>query len=166
MEASSAETTLQFQVKCGAIRGLSYNTRFANPIIMQGRLFYQKPWGNAGGAGGLFGTGGDYVAVDLQTGAELWRINPAATGTMLIPSFGYLYSYEDPNQHGVLPNAVLIAPYTAGETPGPFGTVGGYTCWAAYEPRTGKLTSHELYKYPLWYCSKRTFRRISSLQPR
>jgi hypothetical protein len=119
--------------------GLSYNTRFGNPIIMQGTLFYQEPWGNAGGSGGLFGTGGDYVAVDLQTGKELWRIDPGATGTMLVPSFGYLYSYEDPNQHGVLPNGILIAPFTAGGTPTPFGMMGGYTCWTAYEPRTGKL---------------------------
>ena len=65
------------QEKC-TTAGLSYNTRFGNPIIMQGTLYYQEPWGNAGGSGGLFGTGGDYVAVDLQTGKEVWRINPAA----------------------------------------------------------------------------------------
>src|SRR4030042_1042324 len=36
--------------------GLSYNCRFANPIIMQGVLFYQEPWGNTAG-------GGDYIVV-------------------------------------------------------------------------------------------------------
>ena len=56
--------------------GLSYNCRFANPIIMQGVLFYQEPWGNTAG-------GGDYIAVNLQTGAELWRINASATGVSL-----------------------------------------------------------------------------------
>jgi hypothetical protein len=128
--------------------GLSYNVRFGNPIIMQGTLFYQEPYGNAGGSGGLFGTGGDYVAVDLQTGKELWRINPAATGTMLVPSFGYLYSYEDPNQHGVLPNGLLIAPYTAGGISTPYGVMGGFTCWAAYAPSTGKLTTMNITNIP------------------
>jgi outer membrane protein assembly factor BamB len=121
--------------------GLSYNVRFANPIIMQGTLFYQEPLGNAPGAGGLFGgTGGDYVAVDLQTGKELWRINASATGIALIPSFGYLYSFENPNQHGVLPDGLLIASYSAG------GTLG--TVWKAYDPRTGVLTPMTISNVP------------------
>ena len=128
--------------------GLSYNVRFGNPIIMQGMLFYQEPYGNAGGSGGLFGTGGDYVAVNLQTGKEVWRIDPAATGTMLVPSFGYLYSYENENQHGVLPNGILVAPYTYGGTPTPFGTIGGTAAWAAYDPSTGKLTSMNITNIP------------------
>lgn len=128
--------------------GLSYNVRFGNPIIMQGMLFYQEPYGNAGGSGGLFGTGGDYVAVDLQTGKELWRIDPAATGTMLVPSFGYLYSYENENQHGVLPNGLLVAPYTYGGIQTPFGTFGGTPAWAAYDPSTGKLTSMNITNIP------------------
>ncbi len=125
--------------------GLSYNTRFGNPIIMQGILYYQEPWGNAGGSGGLFGTGGDYVAVDIQTGQEVWRINPAATGTMLVPSFGYLYSYEDPNQHGVLPNGILIASYRL---------TGYNTCWAAYDARTGKLLTMNFTNIPTGVAAK------------
>ena len=128
--------------------GLSYNVRFGNPIIMQGMLFYQEPYGNAGGSGGLFGTGGDYVAVNLQTGQEEWRIDPAATGTMLVPSFGYLYSYENENQHGVLPNGLLVAPYTYGGTPTPYGVMGGISAWAAYDPSTGKLTSMNITNIP------------------
>jgi outer membrane protein assembly factor BamB len=115
---------------------------------MQGMLFYQEPYGNAGGSGGLFGTGGDYVAVNLQTGQEEWRIDPAATGTMLVPSFGYLYSYENENQHGVLPNGLLVAPYTYGGTPTPFGMMGGISAWAAYDPSTGKLTSMNITNIP------------------
>jgi outer membrane protein assembly factor BamB len=53
--------------------GGSYNVRFASGIVMYGRLFYQEPYGNSGG-------GGDYVAVDLRTGEELWRTNVTATG--------------------------------------------------------------------------------------
>ena len=120
--------------------GLSYNNRFANPIIMQGTLFYQEPYGYLGGLGALSGVGnGDYVAVDLKTGKELWRIDPTATGTSLVPSFGYLYSWENPNQHGVLPGGLLIATYSIGGFATPFGVFGGTPAWKAYDPRTGVL---------------------------
>ena len=58
----------------GYYTGSSYNPRFANAIIMQGTLYYQEPYGNSGG-------GGDYIAVDLQTGEELWRIDRSADVT-------------------------------------------------------------------------------------
>ena len=113
--------------------GLSYNGRFANPLIMYGTLFYQEPWGNAA-------TGGDYVAVNLQTGQEQWRINASATGVSLVPSFGYLYSLETPNQHGILPNGLLIAPTTA--------YTGLGTVWRAYDPRSGVLTTMNITNVP------------------
>jgi outer membrane protein assembly factor BamB len=113
-------------------QGGSYNVRFNNPIIMQGTLFYQEPLGNAG-------SGGDYVAVNLQTGKELWRINVTATGISLVPSFGYLYSYESPNQHGVLPDGLLIA--TA-------NVAGQGTVWRGYDPRTGVLTTMNITNVP------------------
>ncbi len=112
--------------------GQSYNPRFSNAIVMQGYLYYQEPYGNAG-------TGGDYVAVDIRTGQELWRINASATGVSLVPTFGYLYSFESGNQHGVLPDGLLIAPTTA---PGQ-GTV-----WRAYDPRTGVLTTMNVTNVP------------------
>jgi hypothetical protein len=115
--------------------GLSYNVRFANPIIMQGTIFYQEPLGNNAG-------GGDYVAVDLQTGKELWRINASATGVSLVPSFGYLYSYDSPNQHGVLPNGLLIAQVSSG-----FGA-NARVYWRAYDPRTGYLTNMNITNIP------------------
>jgi hypothetical protein len=121
--------------------GGSYNVRFSSAIVMQGSLFYQESYGNSGG-------GGDYVAVDLRTGQELWRINPSTTGVSLVPSFGYLYSLETPNQHGVLPNGVLIASYSVGGTMTPYGPMGGITCWAAYDPRTGVLTSMNITNVP------------------
>jgi len=113
--------------------GLSYNGRFANPLIMYGTLYYQEPWGNAA-------TGGDYVAVNLQTGQEQWRINASATGVSLVPSFGYLYSLETPNQHGVLPNGLLIAPTTA--------YTGLGTVWRTYDPRSGVLTTMNISNVP------------------
>lgn len=112
-------------------QGGSYNPRFQNPIIMQGTLFYEEPLGNSG-------TGGDYVAVDLTTGEELWRIDPAASGTRLVPSFGYLYSYESPNQHGVLPNGLLIAPTTQN----------GVSIWRAYNSMNGELLALNVTNVP------------------
>jgi hypothetical protein len=114
-------------------QGGSYNVRWNNPIIMQGTLFYQEPLGNSG-------TGGDYVSVDLTTGKELWRINATATGVSLVPSFGYLYALETPNQHGVLPNGALIASTTA------YSGLG--TVWRAYDPRTGYLTNMNVSNVP------------------
>jgi hypothetical protein len=112
--------------------GLSYNSRFANPIIMNGVLYYQEPWGNGGG-------GGDYVAVNLQTGKEQWRINASATGVSLVPSFGYMYSLETENQHGVLPNGILVATQSV---------TGLGTVWRAYDARTGYLTTMNVSNVP------------------
>jgi FOG: WD40-like repeat len=106
-------------------QGGSYNTRFNNPIIMQGTLFFQLPFGETG-------TGGNYVAWDLKTGKQLWSINASATGVSLVPSFGYLYSMDQPNQHGILPNGALVATTTA--------YTGQGTTWRFYDPMTGVLT--------------------------
>jgi hypothetical protein len=78
--------------------GSSYNERFAQPIIMNGRLFYELPYGNSA-------TGGGFICVDLRTGERLWWANTTGIGA---PSFGYYYSYDSPNQHGVLPNGLLF----------------------------------------------------------
>ncbi len=106
-------------------QGGSYNTRFNNPIIIQGTLFFELPFGESG-------RGGDYVAWDLKTGQQLWSINTTATGVSLVPSFGYLYSMDQPNQHGVLPNGALVA--TTNSYPGQG------TTWKFYDPMTGVLT--------------------------
>lgn len=111
--------------------GGSYNVRWANPLIMYGTLFYQEPYGNGG-------TGGDCVAVDLRTGKEVWRINASATGVSLVPSFGYNYALESPNQHGLLPDGLLIATYTRS----------GATYWAAYDPANGRLTTMNITNVP------------------
>ena len=117
--------------------GGSYNVRFSNPLIMYGTLYYQEPYGNSGG-------GGDYVAVDLRTGEELWR-TPITIG---VPEFGYLYDYESPNQHGVLPNGLLVIPYSFGGVMTPYGPMGGIPSWATMDPATGKLTSMNITNIP------------------
>ena len=71
--------------------GHQYQTRFTNQIIMYGRLYYQESWEFAGG-------GGDWVCVDLQTGAEVWRNRTMSAS----PSFGYYYDWDTQNDHGVM----------------------------------------------------------------
>jgi outer membrane protein assembly factor BamB len=77
--------------------GLSYETKFNNPIIIGGRLFYGLPHSNNGAGGG-------YICVDLRTGEQLWMQN--YTGN-IYPSFGAVIDVETPNQHGAI--SYLIA---------------------------------------------------------
>ncbi len=77
--------------------GLSYQARFTNPIIMNGVLYYPLPKQNSP-------TGNGYIAVDLQTGQEIW-LNDQITNP---PTFGYLFSFDDENQHGVIPSGLLF----------------------------------------------------------
>jgi hypothetical protein len=77
--------------------GLSYQARFTNPIIINGVLFYPIPRMNSG-------TGNGYIAVDLQTGEEVWY-NKDMTS---VPTFGYLYNFDNENQHGVIPSGLLF----------------------------------------------------------
>jgi len=102
--------------------GGSYNVRWSAAIAMYGRLYYSEPYGNSGG-------GGDYVCVDLRTGAELWRTNTTAGG---VPSFGYLYDFDSGNQHGVLPEGLLFTNNFA----------------RAYDPSTGVLTTMNITGVP------------------
>ena len=81
--------------------GSSYQYRFYNPIIMNGRLFYALPQGNA-----LRGDG--YLAVDLRTGEELWYNENVSISSSTDIRFGYYYAYEIANQHGVIPNGWLF----------------------------------------------------------
>ena len=90
--------------------GTAYEGKFGNPIIMNGRLYYDIPLSGSR-------SGGGYVCVDLLTGEELWWKNTTA------PSFAQLYDYESPNQHGVIPNGYL------------WSTVG--SDWYAYDGLTG-----------------------------
>jgi hypothetical protein len=112
--------------------GGSYNVRFSNALIMNGKLYYELPYGNSG-------SGGGYVCNDLRTGKELWSINTTQVGvgttsTNLVPSFGWLESFDDGNQHGVLPNGMLVA--TSGST------------WYGYDPDSGVRTRMNITNVP------------------
>src|SRR3990172_277775 len=84
--------------------GLSYNVRFGNPIIMQGRLFYELPRVNDA-------TGGGWMAVDLRTGEEIWFDGLMGFSGSGVPSptFGYVYAAETENQHGAPPPGFLFS---------------------------------------------------------
>ncbi len=75
--------------------GSQYQPRWNNPIIMYGRLYYTP---NV-----IYqGTSEMYDCVDLKTGELLWEINTTAlTGGSNIPQFGYYYSDDNPNEHGI-----------------------------------------------------------------
>ncbi len=90
--------------------GFSYETRFGNPIIMGGVLYYRQPLNHAG-------SGGGYHAVDLQTGETIWSRDD------IQPTKGQLYNFDNPNQHGVVGGTLW---QTQGST------------WYAYDAFTGK----------------------------
>jgi hypothetical protein len=78
--------------------GLSYETKFNSPIIINGQLFYGLPHSNAG-------SGGGYISVNLRTGEQTWWQNYTVN-----PSFGAVVNVDTPNQHGSIP--YLIATQT------------------------------------------------------
>jgi hypothetical protein len=69
--------------------GFSYNTRFGNPMIVAGVLYYVIPNGEAGSGGGMYG-------VDLQTGEQIW------SSDTFLPSKAQMVNFQTPNQHGVI----------------------------------------------------------------
>ncbi len=91
--------------------GFSYNTRFNNPMILNGILYYQSPVSEAGSGGGL-------NAVDLTTGQTLW------TSSTLNPAKAQLVDFQSPNQHGIVGGILW---QTSGST------------WMAYNAVDGKF---------------------------
>ncbi|MDR1992965.1 MAG: PQQ-like beta-propeller repeat protein [Nitrososphaerota archaeon] len=96
--------------------GLAYQARFANPIIMNGKLFYGLPLQNTP-------TGGGYKAINLQTGQDLWYSDKIGVSGSAAPTFGYLYDFNSENQHGVIPPGMLFTNNFA----------------SGYDPLTGQL---------------------------
>lgn len=78
--------------------GSAYNARVQNPIIINGKLYYNEPRSFTGGQVGPL------VCVDLRTGKLLWSRFDIPT-----LSFGYIFDQEDPNQHGVYPPILATA---------------------------------------------------------
>ncbi len=72
--------------------GTAYQSRFSNPIIISGYLYYTEPVSFTGP------NSGPTVCVNMRTGQVLWSRNDVPA-----PSFGYIYNVWNPDQHGVFP---------------------------------------------------------------
>jgi hypothetical protein len=75
--------------------GLTYEGKWAPPIIMNGRLYYNTPLGSSAFQG--------FECVDLRTGETLWWQNTSIFRNGGPLTLGQLYNYDSPNQHGVIP---------------------------------------------------------------
>jgi hypothetical protein len=96
--------------------GGSYEGRFGNAIILDGRIYYKAPLSDDP-------DDGPYVCMDLRTGETLWENED------IYPTFGELLWFDSPNQHGIIPNGYLWQTSARGVTP---------NAWYAYDPLTGK----------------------------
>jgi hypothetical protein len=89
--------------------GSAYLTRYNNPIILDGMLYYTEPIGFTNTGYAMFGpapagTGyGPTVCVNLQTGQQIW-----SSANVPALSMGYIQSIDTVNEHGVTP-PILIA---------------------------------------------------------
>ncbi len=97
--------------------GSAYNTRFWDPIIINGKLYYSEAFSFQGGANG------PTVCVDLQTGETIWRRYDVPN-----PTFGYIYDVQDPNQRGAYPPILISG--------GGLFSFGAIT-WRAFDAETG-----------------------------
>ena len=77
--------------------GTAYSQRYVNPIVVNGRIYYQEPL-SVTGTQGRGGYTGPTVCRDLVTGQEIWRRTdvPAL-------SFAYIQDMDTPDYHGVRP---------------------------------------------------------------
>ncbi len=140
--AQTAGSTSSVIPDTGFYSGGSYEGRFTNAMILGGILYYPVPLGHSN-------VGGGFTAVDLQTGQELWHrddlnayLSTAYTGgnsttasaapSIAAPSFGQLYDYESPNQHGVVGGLLWQT-----------STAAGVTTWQAFDAYTGKWAFNE-----------------------
>ncbi len=123
----------------GFYHGGSYEGRFTNAMVIQGKLYYSVPLGHSQNGGG-------YACVDLKTGEETWFsntlnvYNDSATATtnavgttgvavpfITAPSFAQIYNYQSPNQHGAVGTYLWKS-----------STASGVTTWQAFDAFTGK----------------------------
>lgn len=104
--------------------GTAYSQRYVNPIIVNGRIYYQEPLGLTGSAGFFGGNAGPIVCRDLITGEKIW-----SRTDLPAPSFAYIQDMDTPDYHGVRP-AMLVASVGG-------GFFGGPSNWQVYDAATG-----------------------------
>ncbi len=80
--------------------GSAYDQRYTNPIILDGKIYYQAPL-NFNSEGTMAGAAiSGTFCVDLRTGQQIWMSTSIPAGQI---SFGYIYDTQQPNQKGVFP---------------------------------------------------------------
>jgi hypothetical protein len=92
--------------------GSQYQPRFNNQVIMYGRLYYTPNT--------IYRGTSEYLdCVDLKTGELLWEQNTIeTTGGSNVPIFGYYYSDDNPNEHGIAnPGWLFTSNYRIGYQP-------------------------------------------------
>jgi PQQ-like domain len=72
--------------------GSAYNQRYQNPLIVNGKIYYNEPRSFTGS------NLGPLVCQDLRTGKVIW-----SRADLPQISFALIWDHEDPNQHGVFP---------------------------------------------------------------
>jgi hypothetical protein len=92
--------------------GTSSAVIISHPIIMYGRLYYSPDLYDAGSSE-------MFDCVDLKTGQLLYRVNTTeVTGALNVPAFGYYYSQDNMNFHGIqTPGWLFTSNYRVGYTP-------------------------------------------------
>ena len=92
--------------------GSQYQPRFNNQVIMYGRLYFTPNTVYSG-------TSQLLDCVDLKTGELLWEQDTTElTGRSNVPIFGYYYSDDNPNEHGIAnPGWLFTNNYAIGYQP-------------------------------------------------
>jgi hypothetical protein len=92
--------------------GSQYQPRFNNQVIMYGRLYFTPNTVYSG-------TSQLLDCVDLKTGELLYEIDTTElTGRSNVPIFGYYYSDDNPNEHGIAnPGWLFTNNYAIGYQP-------------------------------------------------
>ena len=78
--------------------GSAYNQRYQNPIVINGKIYYNEPISFTGS------NAGPLDCVDLRTGQLIW-----SRADLPQMSFALIWDHEDPNQHGVFPAILSTA---------------------------------------------------------
>jgi hypothetical protein len=83
----------KFEIQGNAyFEGSAYNQRYQNPIVINGKIYYNGPISFTGS------NSGPLTCIDLRTGELIWERSDLPS-----MSFALIWDHEDPNQHGVFP---------------------------------------------------------------
>jgi hypothetical protein len=82
--------------------GTAYIPRYANPIILEGKLIYREPLSYGATSTTRSGENGRTFCRDIRTGELNW-----VSDNMSTPSFGLIFDVQNQNEHGVCQPMVI-----------------------------------------------------------